>query len=76
MDGTLIPDVTKLFWGDDLQELSWEKHQRYITQTILEQGNEVAVEWLLSLTPSHTLGAQLPTLRLSEKTHQFWSSVL
>ncbi len=33
------PEVRKLFWGDSLTELDWEKNQDYIVQTILEKGD-------------------------------------
>ncbi len=43
-----LPDyVRKYFWGDDLNELSWKKHEDYIAKVLLERGDEKAVKWLL-----------------------------
>ena len=42
-----IPDsVARYFWGDNLKDLSWVSHQKYMIETILENGDEHAVRWL------------------------------
>ena len=69
-----IPEaVTKLFWGDDLQELSLEHHSKYIVQVILERGDEVAIRWLFDQFSQKQIKSILPTLKLSKKSDHFWS---
>ncbi len=68
--------VAKYFWGDDLTELDFKKHQDYIIETILEQGNESAISWLLKQIPSHQLAKKLNSLKLSQRSKQFWQLVL
>ncbi|MBU1127344.1 MAG: hypothetical protein ABIH88_02375 [Patescibacteria group bacterium] len=68
--------VCKYFWGDDLKDLSWNKHKKYIIQTILEKGDSDAVSWLLSITDKKDLKSILPSLKLSPKSSNFWSLCL
>jgi len=70
---TTLPDyVTKYFWGDDLSELSWEKHQKYIVQTILNRGNTEAVSWLFGKVEKNKLVNDLGTYKLNPKSANFW----
>jgi len=74
---TNIPaSVTKYFWGDDLSELSWDTHQDYITETILERGDSPAVHWLLSSTTRDSILNSLPDYKLSPKSANFWKVYL
>ena len=68
--------VTQYFWGDNLDELSWQNHQRYITQTLLEKGDEKAIKWLFSKTSGEKIKIMLPQLKLSKKSANFWSIYL
>lgn len=76
MKPSLPPTITKYFWGDDLSQLSWEKNEKYITQTILEKGDHNAISWLLSHVDKSYLKKQLPHLKLSDKSTNFWSQYL
>jgi hypothetical protein len=70
---TTIPDyVTKYFWGDNLAELSWEKHQKYITETLLNRGNTEAVSWLLGKVDRNRLASDLSMYKLNPKSANFW----
>jgi len=74
---TILPDyVTKYFWGDNLSELSWEKHQKYIVQTLLNKGDGRASEWLLSRVDKNTLKENLPTYKLDKRSANFWEFYL
>ena len=68
--------VTKYFWGDNLNELNWQNHQQYITQTILEKGDREAAEWLLQTTNKSALKQQLNSLKLNPKSANFWKIYL
>lgn len=44
-----LPIPTQLhtyFWGDDLGELDWHQHKKYIIQTLLEKGNATYLDML------------------------------
>ena len=73
---SLPKSVLKYFWGDNLQDLSWLKHQDYIVQTILEKGDKEAVSWLFSKKNKRELKNKLPQLKLSPKSENFWSIYL
>lgn len=68
--------IKKYFWGDSLQNLNWETHQDYISQTILEKGNETAVRWLLKKIDKKQLKNNLSHLKLDHKSKNFWSLYL
>ena len=72
-----LPDyVLKYFWGDDLKELSWDKHRDYITETILEKGDEDSVRWLFSKLDKEAIKKSLSDFKLSPKSRNFWSVYL
>lgn len=72
-----LPDyVTKYFWGDDLSDLSWEKHQKYIVQTILNKGDGKAAGWLLDTLDKNTLKASLNNYKLDKRSANFWKFYL
>lgn len=69
----VIPTVAKkYFWGDNLSDLSWPKHQKYIVQTLLERGNTSSLRWLFRLISREEVKKMLPTLRLPKKSNNFW----
>lgn len=72
----LPQSVAKYFWGDDHQDLSWDRHRDYIAETILERGDRAAASWLLSQTGKGWLKTRLPKFRLSPKSKNFWSIYL
>ena len=77
MDSQQLPSfITQYFWGDDLKQLSLNKNQKYITQTLLEQGNNDALRWLFSTIGKQTVKNYLPTLKLSKKSAHFWNIYL
>lgn len=70
---SILPTVVKrYFWGDDLTQLSWSKHQKYITQTLLEKGDIPALQWLFRHINRQDIKTMLPTLKLSLKSRNFW----
>jgi hypothetical protein len=72
-----LPDVVaRYFWGDDLTELSIERHGKYIAQVLLDKGNTEAVRWLFTKFSVAQIKTFLPDLKLSKKSAQFWSIYL
>jgi hypothetical protein len=70
---TLLPSqVQQYFWGDDLHELSWQKHKKYIVQTLLDKGNEQSLKWLFTQTTHDEVKQLLPSLKLTPKSDNFW----
>ena len=76
MKTSLPKTLNKYFWGDNLDELNWQDHQKYITKTLLEKGDVDAVKWLLNTVNKQTLLKQLPELKLSAKSNNFWQIYL
>ncbi len=72
----LPPNVTKYFWGDDLNELNLNDHQDYIIQTLLDNGDEHAIRWLLRTYCKNDLYEMLPRLKLSPRSANFWNIYL
>jgi len=76
MNDQIPPQVTKYFWGDNLDELSWKKHRKYIIQTILDKGDMSAVEWLFNRADKNELAQMLPSLKLGQLSTNFWQVYL
>ena len=73
----MIPKyVQKYFWGDNLTELNWEKHKDYITKTVLEKGDLVAVKWLLEKADNNYLKQIVKTKNLDPKSKNYWNIYL
>lgn len=68
--------LKKYFWGDNLDDIRWPKHQKYIAQTLLDKGNENAISWLFSLVGKNKITRMLPKLKLSKKSSNFWKIYL
>ncbi len=76
MKQQLLPQAKKYFWGDDLSELSWDTHKKYIVETLLEKADFESVAWLMARQNKDELLSQLPSLKLSEKSKNFWELYL
>jgi hypothetical protein len=76
MDTRFPPQVLRFFWGDDLTQLNWSKHQKYIIQTLLEKGDFEVIKWLFKLISPAKVKELLPSLRLSSKSSHFWQLYL
>jgi len=68
--------VSKYFWGDNLEELKWPNRKKYITKTILEKGDQKASSWLLKIAGKSSLKKQLNSLKLNDKSANFWKIYL
>jgi len=66
----------KYFWGDNLAELSWPKHKKYIVQTLLDKGNVPSLRWLFTHITQDEVKKMLPTMKLQKKAGNFWSIYL
>ncbi len=73
---TFPSNIKKYFWGDNLQELSWPKHKKYIIQTLLDKGDKSALKWLFAQTSKQKVKSYLPQLKLNKKSANFWSTYL
>ncbi len=72
-----LPDsLKKYFWGDNLDDIKWPNHRKYITQTLLERGNGEAVKWLFDHVNKTQIMQMLPELKLSRKSSSFWKMYL
>ncbi len=77
MDKQIFPDqVTKYFWGDDLSQLNWLHHKKYIIQTLLEKGDADSIAWLFQQSDKKEIKNMLPSLKLSQKSANFWNIYL
>ncbi len=76
MSNVLPSQIKRYFWGDNLSELSWSKHKKYIVATLLERGNTTALKWLFQQTNRNEMKELLPTLKLSPKSSNFWQIYL
>jgi len=65
--------IRQYFWGDNLSQLSLEKNQKYILETLLEKGNSDALHWLFLNVDKQTIVDHLPELRLDKKSKHFWN---
>lgn len=72
-----LPDkLKKYFWGDNLDDLKWPNHKKYIVKTLLEKGNGGAINWLFGHINKTQITKMLPKLRLSRKSSNFWKIYL
>jgi hypothetical protein len=72
MSASLPSYVQKYFWGDDPEILKWPQHQEYITETILEKGDQKAVQWLFKKTDKKSVLKNLDHYNLSDMSANFW----
>jgi hypothetical protein len=72
----LTPAIKRLFWGDDTNQLNWSKHEKYITQTILDKGDFSDVKWLFSIRSKEQIRQELASLTLSARSQAFWTMYL
>lgn len=64
-------DVAKYFWGDDLADLNWNRHQKYIIETLLEKRGKKAILRLFKQIKADELKAILPSLKVGKKSRNF-----
>jgi hypothetical protein len=76
MEKALPKQAKKYFWGDDLNDLSWSKHKKYIIQTLLERGDSTSLRWLFSNVTRSEVKKMLPSLNLQPKSSNFWKVYL
>ena len=73
----LLPNqAKKYFWGDNLDELSWQEHKKYIIQTLLERGELESLRWLFTKVTKEEVKTLLPDLRLQSRSSNFWKIYL
>jgi len=76
MKQTIPAFIARYFWGDNLKELSWERHKDYITKTLLEKGDRRALVWLFKRANKVQLKAFSEQNKLDPKSRNFWQLYL
>ncbi|HUD43946.1 MAG TPA: hypothetical protein VMR41_00180 [Patescibacteria group bacterium] len=77
MEKQSIPSFLKqYFWGDDFSQININDNQKYIIQTLLENGDDKALKWLFSVINKQTILTFLSTVKLSKKSGNFWQIYL
>jgi hypothetical protein len=76
MLSTLPVFTQKYFWGDDLAQLNWNDHKKYITQILLDKGDVDTISWLFTQISKNDLKKVIPELKLSDKSRNFWETYL
>lgn len=76
MANNIPAHVKKYFWGDNLNQLNWQKHKHYIAQTLLNKGDEKSISWLLEKINVDQLKKLIPQLKLNPKSKNFWKIYL
>lgn len=76
MSDQLPATIHQYFWGDNLDELSWQKHKKYIIQTLLDKGDVSALKWLFQQTNKQEITQMISSLKLSPKSNNFWQLYL
>lgn len=72
MKSQIPAQIQTYFWGDNLEELDWSQHKKYIIQTLLDKGDTDALNWLFKQTSKAKLQNILPSLKLRPKSSNFW----
>jgi len=73
---TIPSHLHNYFWGDNVEELDWDLHKKYIIQTVLDKGNSDAIHWLFTHTNKEEINSLLPSLKLQPKSSNFWQIYL
>jgi hypothetical protein len=69
---SLSKNVSGYFWDINTDKANPKKHPKYYMSRILEVGDRKAVNWLFSIFGKNKIKKLLPTLRLSERSTNYW----
>jgi hypothetical protein len=69
---SLSPQISRYFWDIDPDSANPKKHPKYYMSRILDVGNKKAVNWLFRVFGKDKVKELLPTLRLSERSTNYW----
>jgi hypothetical protein len=65
--------LKKYFWDCDFAELSFNKYPFFITERILNYGNETSVKWLLEQVDiPYIVQVVVKSRKIDKKTKNFW----
>ena len=75
---TKLPDnYRKYFWDCDFHEITMEKYKFFITERLLNYGNEQTLKWLLSnIEKSDLKNVVINSRNLNKKTRNYWELIL
>ncbi len=76
MVDTIPSQAKKYFWGDDLSQLNWQDHKKYIVQPLLNKGDEESISWILKRAGTAQIKKMMPQLKLDPKSENFWKVYL
>jgi len=69
-------EFRKYFWDVVFEELSFEKHSRFIAERLLNYGDMSAIKWLLSHVDKQYIQILVEKSRnLNAKTKNYWKIV-
>ena len=69
---SLDTNIRRYFWDIDPDNADPKKHPKYYVSRILEFGNKKAINWLFRMFGRDKVKKLLPTLRLSERSTNYW----
>ena len=75
---TKLPDqYRKYFWDCEFEEITLEKYKIFITERLLNYGNENTTKWLLRRVDKSELKSVVNKSRnLDKKTKNYWQLIL
>jgi len=69
---SLSAHIRGYFWDINPDTASPKKHPKYYMTRILEAGDKKAINWLLRMFGKNKVKKLLPTLRLSDRSTNYW----
>ena len=65
------------FWETDLARISWQRHESYIIERVIEYGDDRAIHWLkANFTPARIARVVKTSRAISPNTANLWALIL
>jgi hypothetical protein len=73
----LPPDVARLFWDTDPDQIDLRRHHDYVMERVMSRGGWVAMCWLRQTYPTEELGDFLlrKGARLAPRERAYWALI-
>jgi hypothetical protein len=73
----LPEELKKYFWDCEFEKLSFSKYKFFVTERILNYGNEISLKWLLGQTNQSFIAEVIKKSKnLNKKTRNYWKIIL
>lgn len=74
----MLPDyMKKYFWDCDFESLDWNRYRRFITERVLNLGDDKSVAWIRGQVDDLFLKELVLSSReLDPKTRNYWRLIL